>query len=124
MKRKLILVIIYLTMLMQLNAKVADVYINALKLYQDGVYKEAYSIIYKEANRGNQEAQYLLAYMFEEGLGVAQNEQNATYWYKQSSSKHAYIIEDDKKHQFKSDNIFINRIKNQMRYSSNQKAGT
>ncbi len=105
----------------QLFASGADAYANALKLYQNKQYTKAYPIIYKEANRGNKEAQYLMGHMFEKGLGVLKNDKNATYWYKQSSSKYAYIIKDDTKHTITYDNKFLHRLKNQLTYSSEQK---
>ncbi len=108
-------------MLSHADAKGADAYVNALKLYQEGKYKQSYSLISQEAHRGNKEAQYLLANMFENGLGVVANEHNASYWYKQASSKYAYIVESDKKHQLSSNNKFLSRLKNQLNYTSAQK---
>ncbi len=115
------LFLICFIILAQLSARGADAYVNALKFYQNGEYKKAYPTISIEASRGNKEAQYLLGYMFEKGLGVAKNAQHASYWYKQSSSKYDYIVEDNKKHQLTTDTKFLNRIKNQLKYSSDQK---
>ena len=120
---KIILRILFISgiILSQVTAKGADVYVNALVLYQDGKYKEAYPIILAQAKKGNREAQYLLGTMLEKGEGTAKSQQKAMYWYKQASSKFSYIREDNKKHKLKSDEYFLNRLKNQLKYSSIQK---
>lgn len=112
---------LFIIMLCLLNAKGADIYVKALTSYQKGKYKEAYPIIEYEAKKGNKEAQYILGNMFEKGLGIVANEKNATYWYKQASSKYAYSIEENKKNKLKSEESFLNRLKNQLNYTSIQK---
>jgi len=115
------ILIIFSLISCQLYAEGADKYVNALRAYQNSAYQKAYPTLILEAKKGNKEAQYLVAHMLEEGLGTAKDENKASYWYKQASSKYAYIINDKKKHKLKSDNQFFNRLKNQMKYSSTQK---
>ncbi len=66
-------------------------YTQGLEYYKNKEYEKAFPIIQKEANKGNKEAQYLLASFYEKGLGVEQNIQNSLYWYKQASSTYQYI---------------------------------
>ncbi len=94
---------------------------RALERYQKGAYKEALPEIEREARRGNKEAQYLLAYMYENGLGVPKSAQQAQKWYRKCASKYAYIIENDEKHQLSVDDRIVHRLRNQLKYSSDQK---
>lgn len=122
MLRIILLLIVSITM--QVNAKGADIYVNALKLYQNGLYKDAYPILVEESKRGNKEAQYLLAYMYENGLGVIKSEKNANYWYKQVASRYKYIIKKEQSKEIKKEKSFFNRLKDQMNSSSEQKGGS
>jgi phospholipase A1 len=72
-------------------------YADGLKYYQSHQYKKAYPIILKEAKRGNKEAQYLLADIYEHGKGIHKNSQKSFYWYKKSASNYAYISKDETK---------------------------
>ena len=102
-------------------ASSADRYSAALKLYNEGSYNESYPIIEDQAKNGNKEAQFLLAHMFEVGLGTKKDHEQSIYWYKQSASKYKYVIEDEP--EFVDDNTsdFISRVKNQMNYTSEEK---
>lgn len=97
-----------------LSASSAETYIDALNLYHKKMYSDAFPIIKKESIKGNKEAQYLLAYMYENGLGVAKDMQKALFWYKKISLKYYYITKD------KPEN-FEQRIKEQMSYTSKLK---
>ncbi len=67
-------------------------YTKGLKHYQKKEYTKAFLIIQNEAHRGNKEAQYLLANLYEQGLGISKNTKKSLYWYKQASSSSEYII--------------------------------
>lgn len=67
-------------------------YTKGLKHYQKKEYTKAFLIIQNEAHRGNKEAQYLLANLYEKGLGISKNTKKSLYWYKQASSSFEYII--------------------------------
>lgn len=81
------------TLVISLQANDITNYSLGLELYKKQNYEKAFPIIEKEANKGNKEAQYLLANLYEKGLGVEKNIEKSLYWYKQSSSSYAYITE-------------------------------
>jgi phospholipase A1 len=90
--RKIIYNIGLLCSLMQANDIVN--YMDGLDYYQKHEYKKAFPIVQKEAKRGNKEAQYLLATLYDKGEGTAKNHQKSYFWYKQAASNYAYIVEE------------------------------
>jgi phospholipase A1/A2 len=70
-------------------------YTQGLNYFQTKQYDKAFIIIQKEAEKGNKEAQYLLATLYEKGLGTSKNIEKSLYWYKQASSTYAYITKTD-----------------------------
>lgn len=98
----------------------ADEYTKALTLYQEKNYKKAYVIIKKEAERGNKEAQYILAQMYENGEGMEKDLRKAVHWYKQAASKYAYV-QQEYKPQTNEEEDFSDRLKKQFTYTSEQK---
>lgn len=77
-----------------LSASSADAYVHAVNLYHQKMYSDAYPIIQKEAVKGNKEAQYLLAHMYEYGQGVEKDIQKSLFWYKKISLKYDYVVKD------------------------------
>ena len=69
-------------------------YLKGLELYEQKAYKEAFPIILNEARFDNYAAQYRLAEMYDHGLGVKQDKDEAIYWYKRSSFEFSYINEE------------------------------
>jgi len=80
----------------EIFGKGADEYTKALALYQGKEYKKAFPTIEKEAKRGNKEAQYIMAQMYENGEGVKKDLLQAVHWYKQAASKYAYVQQEYK----------------------------
>ncbi|CAA6807639.1 MAG: Phospholipase A1 precursor (EC; Outer membrane phospholipase A [uncultured Sulfurovum sp.] len=119
--RKILFLIFSLPAL--LHASSADRYTTALKLYEKASYKEAYPTIKEQAYKGNKEAQFLLAHLYEKGLGVLVNKEQALYWYKKSASKYTYITEKTSNMVDKNSSNLMGRIKEQMNYSSEEKGG-
>lgn len=68
-------------------------YSSGLDYYKTKQYKKAYPIILQEAKKGNKEAQYLLANLYENGYGVPKDLAKSIFWYKKASSIYAYIIQ-------------------------------
>ncbi len=66
-------------------------YTNGLEYYKTQQYEKAYPIILQEAEKGNKEAQYLLATFYENGYGVEKDLSQSMFWYKKASSTYAYI---------------------------------
>lgn len=91
--------IIYLTIVLSLYIMANDMidYTNGLNYYHKKQYEKAYPIILEEANKGNKEAQYLLANIFENGYGIKRDITRSLYWYKKSASNYEYIIKKEKK---------------------------
>ena len=50
-------------------------------------YEKAFTPCKKEAEQGNAIAQYILAYMYEEGVGIKQDKQKAFYWYTKAAEQ-------------------------------------
>lgn len=121
MLKQLLLIPILLSVLLYSSS--ADCYATALKLYEEASYTEAYPEIQAQAKKGNKEAQYLLAYMYEEGLGTKQNSAQAIYWYKKSASRYSYTTEKSPYISEHNASTFSQRIKNQMKYTSEEKGG-
>jgi len=70
-------------------------YSEALKLYKTHHYTKVFPVILREAKEGNKEAQYLLAYMYENGYGIQKDTTKALHWYKEASSTFKYIAKQD-----------------------------
>jgi len=104
-----------------LMANNADEYMEALVFYQDKNYKKAFLIIKKESKRGNKSAQYILAKMYEKGEGVKKDISKAMYWYKEAASQYAYVQKEYKKPKMAKKENFLDRVKKQFTYTSQQK---
>jgi len=104
----------------ELFGKGADEYTKALALYQEKEYHKAFPTIEKEAKRGNKEAQYIMAQMYENGEGVKKDLLKAVHWYKQAASKYAYV-QQEYKPQTNEEEGFTDRLKKQFTYTSEQK---
>ncbi len=76
-------------------AKISIDYAEALKLYKTHHYKKAFPIIEKEAKEGDKEAQYLLAFMYENGYGIQKDATKALHWYKKASSTFKYVTKQN-----------------------------
>lgn len=88
---------LYLIIVLSLYTMANDMsnYGDGLKYYQNYQYKKAYPIILQEADRGNKEAQYILANIFENGYGVKKDINKSMALYKKSASNYSYIIKQD-----------------------------
>lgn len=94
---------------------------SALKLYKQGLYEEAFPTIKEQATKGNREAQFLLANMYEKGLGTVQNSEKAIHWYKNSASKYNYVLEESSNISEGNNSTISDRIKKQMHYTTAEK---
>lgn len=70
-------------------------YNSGLDYYKTKQYKKAYPIILQEAQKGNKEAQYLLASFYENGYGVQKDLQKSIHWFKKASSTYSYILNNE-----------------------------
>ncbi|MCH9813285.1 MAG: phospholipase A [Epsilonproteobacteria bacterium] len=114
-------IIVFVLLVSSLQASTADAYVQAVKHYHQQFYKQAYTIIEKEAIKGNKEAQYLLASMYEDGKGVDQDLKQSIYWYKKAASKYTYIVEQKPFESELTKENFIQRVKHQMTYTAEEK---
>ncbi len=82
------------------------------KYFNNKEYKKALPLLEEKAQNGPKPAMYRLAHMYENGLGVAQDDKQAIYWFKQASSSYDYTIAmaDEQEEQNKS---FIDKIGDQ-----------
>lgn len=99
----------------------ADAYYDALKTYSKKDFDGAFPAIEREAKKGNREAQYLLGHMYEAGEGVEVNATKAMSWYKKAAAKYQYIVEEEEKELTLDKESLIERIENQMHYTTEQK---
>ncbi|WP_373029954.1 phospholipase A [Sulfurovum sp.] len=104
-----------------LMGKGADAYTQALVFYQEKNYKKAYDVIKTEAERGNKEAQYILAQMYENGEGIKKDILKAVHWYKQAASKYAYVQKEYTKSKVTEKENILERLQKQFTYTSEQK---
>ena len=56
-------------------------YQQAVKAYADGQYKKAYALFLPLAEQGDEDAQFHLGLMYDNGLGVKQDHEIAEQWY-------------------------------------------
>ena len=64
------------------------VYANQCKIYWlMGSSEEAFTSCKEEAEQGNAEAQFFLAYMYDEGDDIELNKQKAVYWYTKAAEQ-------------------------------------
>ena len=64
------------------------VYANQCKIYWlMGSSEEAFTSCKEEAEQGNAEAQFFLAYMYGDGEGTEQDKQKAFYWYTKAAEQ-------------------------------------
>ena len=54
---------------------------------REGRYGDAFELLMPEAKNGNAFAQYNVAYIYKNGLGVPENFEQAVYWYKQAAAQ-------------------------------------
>jgi len=67
-------------------------YAKGIKYYEDGEFDKAFSIIKKEAERGdNKAAEYRLASMYEKGLGTELDMQKSMFWYKKAAARYSFV---------------------------------
>ena len=99
----------------------ADEYTNALALYQGKEYEKAFATIEKEAKKGNKEAQYILAQMYENGEGIKKDIHQAVHWYKQAASKYAYVQQEYKTKENDKEENFFDRLQKQFTHTSDKK---
>lgn len=60
---------------------------EGVSAFDKGKYKSAYSILYPLAESGNSDAQFYIGYMYDEGLGVKEKDQNALEWYENAAKQ-------------------------------------
>ena len=99
-KNKIFLLLFFALSLTAANISESNLtidYTTALKLYKQKKYKSSYPKILQEAKKGNKEAAYLIAYMYENGFGVKKNIKKAFYWYKKAANEYSYIVRNELK---------------------------
>lgn len=55
--------------------------------YQNKDYSQAYKLFHINAKKNNEEAQYKVGWMYDQGEGVEENDSLAIYWYQKSAAK-------------------------------------
>lgn len=60
---------------------------QAVEAMQMGAYRDAHGQLVRLSEEGNRDAQTLLGIIYNEGLGVTQDLQQARYWYKRAAEK-------------------------------------
>jgi len=88
-KRKVIGSMLMLTLSLFANEKE---HLQALDYQAQKQYDKAFDIFLKEAKEGHRASSYRVADMYENGLGVEQNNDKSLYWYKQASSQYKYVV--------------------------------
>lgn len=60
-------------------------YSQGMEMLEAGDYKEALKAFGRSAKEGNHDAQYQIGLMFLEGKGVAENPEDAAYWFRKAA---------------------------------------
>ena len=84
---KTIHIILFTILYIFCSIVIADNIESGVYLYNQKRFNDAFPIIEKEANKGNSEAQYYLAKMYDSGHGARKNINKAYYWYTKSADQ-------------------------------------
>jgi hypothetical protein len=60
---------------------------QAKQAYQEQKYKEVFQLLYPLAAAGNDQAQYVLGYLYYYGLGLEKNEQQGMVWIQRAAAQ-------------------------------------
>ena len=60
---------------------------QAIATYQTGNHTQAFQLFQQLAQQGDAESQYTLGWFYEDGLGVAQDNQQAVAWYQKAANQ-------------------------------------
>ncbi|MBL0708695.1 MAG: phospholipase A [Sulfurimonas sp.] len=82
--KTLALLTILVTLLFSSSVKFEEAYL----LYKNGEFDKSFAMFDTLANRGDSDAAYLLAYMYENGEGCKQDKELSAFWYKTSSKNY------------------------------------
>ncbi len=101
---------------------VADSNLSGEKYFNERAYEKALPLLEEEAKKGIKPSIYRLAYMYQNGLGVAVNYKKSAFWFQQAASEFSYTLsmETEAKKEKKS---FFETLKDQMNPATN-KEGT
>jgi phospholipase A1 len=67
-------------------------YVRAEQYFNEQQYTKAFPLIEKEAKKGSKPSMYRLGYMYQNGLGVKQDNKMAAFWFQQSASRYEYTL--------------------------------
>ncbi|WP_456451252.1 phospholipase A, partial [Hydrogenimonas sp.] len=96
---------------------------QAIQYMESKQYAKAVPLLEELAEKGNKAAMYRLAYIYENGLGVAQDFKKAARWYKEAAKTYAYTVEAQKKGTDVYSKKFAERLKAQFTEESVRAAG-
>lgn len=60
---------------------------SAIEAYQEKRFQAAFELLEPLAKQGNRDAQYNLAVLYQDGLGVLPDDERAFYWYRESAKQ-------------------------------------
>ena len=83
--------VVAVLLVLVVRAAVAADFSAGAELYERGDYEAAIDQWRTLANQGDLRAQYRLAQMYAEGVGVRQNDQSALHWYRQAAEQGSII---------------------------------
>lgn len=78
---KYIALLLFLTVASAAHGNDYEQYEQAVRAYAEGQYKKAYELFLPLAERGDEDAQFHLGLMYDNGLGVKQDHAIAEQWY-------------------------------------------
>ncbi len=76
---------LFITLVLMTLTVSANNYNKGVDAYKSGDYQTALTLWTPYAKEGNVQAQYTIAKIYYEGLGVTQNYKKALYWYQQAA---------------------------------------
>jgi len=96
-----------------------EIYLRAEQYFNEKQYEKALPLLKQEAKKGSKPSMYRLGYMYQNGLGVEQDDKQAAHWFQQSASNYSYTLTMESEEEL-DEKSFSERISDQMDQNTNK----